>query len=329
VSILRAGVVGLGAMGRNHVRVLDAMPDVELAAVCDAAGDAYGVAGHLTVVSQVDQLIEAGLDLCVVATPTASHEEVAVALAEAGVPTLIEKPLASDTAAAERIRGAFERSGVIAVVGHVERYNPALVELRRRLAAGELGELYQVSTRRQSPFPPRIGDVGVVFDLATHDLDLTSWVTQRRYTKVSAFTAHKSGRAHEDLVAAVATLEDGLVVNHLVNWLTPMKERVTTVTGEQGCFIADTLNADLTLHRNGVVLNEWDAMAVFRGVTEGDMTRFAISKPEPLRTELETFVAAVTGSRDADVVTLDQGLDVIRVAEAALRSARTGQVEIL
>jgi UDP-N-acetylglucosamine 3-dehydrogenase len=324
MSVLRAGLVGLGSMGRNHSRLLRELTRVDLVAVCDPAGDPSGLTGDVTVVRSIEELLDHDLDLCVVASPTVTHEPIALRLAEAGVAALIEKPLATDVRAAERIVGAFADRGVLGAVGHVERFNPALRELRRRLDDGQLGEVYQVATRRQGPFPTRIADVGVVLDLASHDLDLTSWVAERRFESVSARMAHRSGREHEDLVAVVGTLEGGLVTNHLVNWLTPFKERVTVVTGEQGTFVADTLSADLTFHRNGSIRSEWDAMAFFRGVTEGDTLRYAIAKPEPLRSELLGFLDAVDGVEGAEHVTLDEGLHVVRVAEAVIRSAGAG-----
>jgi len=100
-----------------------------------------------------------------------------------------------------------------------------------------------------------------------------------------------------------------------------MKERVTVVTGERGAFVADTLTADLTFYANGVVNTEWDSVANFRGVVEGDVTRFAIQKREPLRTEHERFRDAVLG-RGTDVVTLKEGLNTLAVAERLLDFAR-------
>jgi UDP-N-acetylglucosamine 3-dehydrogenase len=322
---LRAGLVGLGSMGRNHARLLRELPEVDFVAACDPAGDPEGRAGGVPIVPDVEALLAVGIDLCIVAAPTAAHEEVATTLAAAGVACLIEKPLAGSVAAAQRIAASFASSGVLGAVGHVERYNPALRELRRRLEDGQLGAVHQIATRRQSPFPARIADVGVVLDLASHDLDLTSWVAQQRFQQVAAQTAHLSGREHEDLVAVVGALDGGVVTSHLVNWLTPFKERVTVVTGDQGCFVADTLTADLTFHRNGSIPNEWDAMAVFRGVSEGDAVRYAFAKPEPLRVELQSFIDAVRGEIDADIVTLDDGLHVVTVAEAVLRSAVQGE----
>lgn len=321
---LRAGLIGLGMMGRHHARVLSGLAGVDLVAVADLHGDAHGVAGGRPVLDNVHELIESRLDYCVVAVPTAHHEIVGLALAEAGVHTIIEKPLAHDTTSARNVAAAFEDADLIGAVGHIERYNPALQSARQRLEAGQLGSVYQVITRRQGPFPGRIADVGVVKDLATHDIDLTAWVTQQQFTSVSARTAFRSGREHEDLVATVGCLADGTITNHLVNWLSPLKERVTIITGERGTLVADTLSADLTFYLNGSVATTWTDMARFRGVSEGDVIRYAISKPEPLQVEHENFRDAVLG-KPADIVTMHQGLRTVYVAEAMLESATTGK----
>lgn len=324
-TTLRAGVIGMGMMGRNHVRVLQQIEGIELVGVADPQGDRFGLTRGVTVHTHPEQLIDAGMDLCVVAAPTEEHRPLALELAKAGVHALVEKPLAETLHGAAEVADAFAAAGLVGAVGHIERYNPALLALRQRLEAGSLGEVYQIATRRQGPFPARIKDVGVVKDLATHDVDLTAWVGGSRYRSVSARTALKTGRPHEDIVAATGDLLDGTVTNHLVNWLTPFKERVTVVLGENGAYIADTLTADLTFHANGTQATQWDTVSTFRGVVEGDVTRYAIPKPEPLRTELEAFRDAVLGVRD-EIVPMHDGLEAVRVAEAVIISARTGEV---
>lgn len=322
-AVLRAGMVGLGAMGRNHLRVLGLLDGVELVGAVDPAFDGDHAAPGVPVMKELEELIALGVDYVVVAAPTGLHETLGLQLAEAGVSALIEKPLAHSVEAAQRLVDAFESRGLVAGVGHIERYNPSLQSLRSRLANGDLGDVYQVVTRRQGPFPARIADVGVVKDLATHDIDLTSWVTGAQYTSVSARTSRQSGREHEDMVVVVGELDSGTVVNHLVNWLSPLKERSTVVTGQKGCFVADTLTADLTFYANGAVTSEWEAVRNFRGVSEGDMTRFAIAKREPLLVEHERFRDAVAGTGD-DIVTLRQGLRTVEVSAAVLRSAEEG-----
>ncbi|GAA1628787.1 Gfo/Idh/MocA family protein [Georgenia ruanii] len=321
---LRMGLIGLGSMGRHHARVIRETPGMELVALADPAGDAWGVAGDLEVLPDVEALIAAGIDAALVAVPTVYHEDVALALAAAGVHTMVEKPIAATADAGRRVAQAFEDAGLVGAVGYVERCNPALLEARRRIADGELGEVYQIATSRQGPFPGRISDVGVVKDLATHDVDLTAWLAQSPYASVSAHVTHRSGRDHEDMVVATGRLENGIIVNHLVNWLSPRKERQTVITGERGAFVADTGAGDLTFYANGKVPTEWDRIAAFRGVSEGDMIRYAIAKREPLRVEQENFRDAVLGTGD-HIVTMAEGVHTLTVVEGILESAATGQ----
>ena len=305
-------------MGRHHARVLASLPGVDFVGVSDPAGDVAGVAQGRSVVNSVSELIGLGIDYAMVAVPTIYHLEIGKELAAAGIHAMVEKPLSHDTITSKELAKAFSGAGLVGAVGHIERYNPSLQEARRRLE--QLGALYQVVTRRQGPFPARIADVGVVKDLATHDIDLTSWITGQPYASVSARTALRTGRVHEDLVAVVGTLADGTITNHLVNWLSPLKERVTILTGEKGAFVADTLTADLTFYANGTVTSGWDEIAQFRGVSEGDVIRYAISKHEPLRMEHENFRDAILG-KPSDIVTMEQGLATVVVAEAIIESA--------
>lgn len=329
---LRAGLIGLGAMGRNHARILAGLDGVEFVGIADPQAERPAAPHGVELFADVEALVERGLDYAVVACPTAFHESIGLQLAEAGVGALIEKPLAHTSEAARRLVEAFESRGLVAGVGHIERYNPAVQELRRRLEAGELGEVLQVVTRRQGPFPHRIADVGVVKDLATHDIDLTRWITGQAYTSVTARTVSRSGRPHEDMLTAIGQLSEGAIANHSVNWLSPLKERTAVVTGDRGCLIADTLTADLTFYANGVETTEWEALRAFRGVSEGDMIRYAIRKREPLLVEHEHFRDAVLKhSRDAvagaadGIVDLRQGLAIVEVSEMMLRSADTGE----
>lgn len=311
-------------MGRHHVRNARALEGFDLVAVADPAGDKFGVAGDLAVLPSVDELIDANIDAAIVAVPTVYHEEAALKLAEAGVHTLVEKPLAEGAEAGERMTAAFEDAGLVGAVGYVERCNPALIEMRTRIADGQLGTVYQVSTRRQSPFPARISDVGVVKDLATHDVDLAAWIAGAPYELVFAQTSHRSGRDHEDMLTASGRFTNGILASHLVNWLTPYKDRATVVVGEHGALVADTAMGDLFFYENGEFPVEWDQIAAFRGVSEGSMTRYALKKREPLAVEQEQFRDAILG-KPSNIVTMREGLEDIRVVEAMLKSARTGE----
>ena len=313
--MLRAGLVGLGVMGRHHMRLLNQIDDVQFVGLHDPALVGQETVDGHRVFATFEELISQDLDYCVVSAPTIFHLELGLQLAGAGVHALIEKPVAPTHVEATQLVAAFKTAGLIGGVGHIERFNPALIAMRQKIEDGLLGEIYQISTRRQGPFPSRIADVGVVKDLATHDIDLTAWVAQSPYKTVSARTTHKSGRPHEDMVVAVGTLENGVIVNHIVNWLSPFKERNVTVIGDKGALVADTLTADLTFFANGHPNGSWDNISAFRGVSEGDVIRYALKKIEPLLTEHLAFRDAVINKNDLGIVTLADGLAAVFIAD--------------
>jgi len=319
MSNLRVAIIGLGMMGANHARVLSNLEGVELVAVADPQGDAQKVLPQIKVLNSVDEVIKLGVDYCVISAPTAFHEEIALQLIVNRIHFLVEKPIADSYVSAVKIRDTAKNANVIGAVGHIERFNSALQEARKRVLAGELGTIYQVATRRQGPFPSRISDVGVVKDLATHDIDLTSWITGKKYLQVSANAAFRSGREHEDLISVSGLLEDSIVVSHLVNWLSPLKERKIIITGEKGTFVADTLRADLTFYENGKIEISQSELAHFRGVTQGDVHILAFEKPEPLIVEHQNFRDAVLG-KQVNIVTLEEGATTVKIADAIIES---------
>jgi len=314
-------------IGRHHARLLQASPRVSFVGAVDPGGDRFGmVQDPALLFGTVPALLRAGpVDFAIVAVPTEEHLAVARELASAGVSVLVEKPLAASAEEARALIAAVEAAGVRAAVGHVERYNPALLELRRRVGAGQLGEVFLIATERVGPFPDRIRDVGVVKDLATHDLDLVRWLGGAPIERLAAQTQFRMGRAHEDLVLVTGKLGSDVAFNVNVDWVSPTKVRRTRILGERGMLVADTLTSDLTFFANGEVTSEWTAAQATRGVSEGDMTRYALSRREPLLVELEAFCDWVGGDDGAPVVTLAEGLATVVAAEAVLASAASGE----
>ena len=314
---IRIGVIGLGMMGRHHARIARDLGGLVLTGGADPAGDAHHALWDRPVFNSVDGLLAVGIDAAVVAVPSEVHESVALELADAGVHVLVEKPLADTLEAAIAIKEAFRDTGLVASVGHVERFNPAIRELKRKLDTGDLGRVISIRTRRAGPHPKRVRNIGVVRDLATHDIDLVLWLGGA-FEHVTAEIAHRLDDPYEDLVEAIGRLEDGTVVSVSVNWLTPTKERSVTVLGERGALVADLLSADLTFYANADIPVEWEALAQLKGVSEGDMVRYALAKPEPLRVQLENFRDAVLGVDGAQVVTLEEGVEVLRTIDSIL-----------
>jgi predicted dehydrogenase len=325
---LRVGVIGLGAMGRNHVRAWADVPNVEIVGVADVDAHAVErVARGRTVRGYTD--FERMLDECEpqavsIAVPTTLHEAAAVTVMERGIAVLIEKPLASDSGSARKIIACAERTAAVATVGHIERFNPAVLELERRLADAPLGRIFQIKSRRTGPMAARIRDVGVTIDLATHDIDIMRRVAGAPITRVYAETARRIHSTHEDLFTGLFRFGSDVVGLLDINWLTPTKIRELSVAGERGMFVIDYLNQDLTFFENSDADPGFDSLAMVAGVSEGNMIRFAIKRVEPLRAELEAFAAAVRGQREVGV-SLTDGLAAVLIAELALESASTGR----
>jgi predicted dehydrogenase len=326
-TVRQGAVLGLGMMGRHHARLLQSMPEVRFAGAVDPGGDRYGaVRDPALVFASIEELLAVGTpDFAVIAVPTDDHVAAVTALAAAGVDMLIEKPLAGTVEEGREIIELCRGAGVRAAVGFVERCNPALLELRRRVQAGQLGEVFLISTERVGPFPGRVRDVGVVKDLATHDLDLVRWLGGAPIERLAAQTQHRMGREHEDLVLVTGRLESAVSFNTVVDWLSPTKVRRTRVLGELGMLVADTLTSDLTFYANGATSSEWSAAQALRGVSEGDATRYALARREPLLVELETFLELLAGDPEARVVPLDDGLEAAVYAEAVLESSASGE----
>jgi predicted dehydrogenase len=325
---IRAAVIGLGAMGRHHARVWGEIEGAELVGVSDADDETIGrttrgrtLRGFVNYEAMLDETKPRALSIAV---PTNFHEEVAVAAMERGIAVLIEKPLGPDAASARRIIECAERTGVVATVGHIERFNPAVLELERRLKDSPLGRIFQIKSRRTGPMAARIRDVGVTTDLATHDIDIIRRVVGAPITRVYAETAQRVHSHKEDLFTGLFRFANDVVGLLDINWLTPTKIRELSVAGERGMFVVDYLTQDLTFFENSEADLRYDALAEVTGVSEGNMIRYAIARVEPLRAEIEAFAAAVRRERPAGV-SLADGYAAVRLAELALESAASGR----
>jgi predicted dehydrogenase len=313
----------MGAMGVNHARILHGLEDVDFIGFFDSFNSK--IYNDFTRFNTYTELLKSNLDYCVIAAPTHAHKELAIQAIDFGVSILIEKPLAPNYHDACAIRDHSVKNQIKVGIGHIERYNAAIQQLKLKLERSELGKIYQISTRRQGPFPSRITDVGVVKDLATHDIDLTSWITMSSYESVYAQTAHKSGREHEDLVSVIGRLENGIIVNHNINWLSPLKERKVMVTGEKGTYVVDILRSDLTFYANGTSLVSQPVIAHFSGMTQGDVIQYSFDKPEPLLVEHVNFRDSLLGL-NGKIVSVSEGCEIVRVADSILQSSQKNEV---
>ena len=320
---IRTAVIGAGAMGRNHARLYHELPESELVAVADRdAGIAEAVARRHGVRCYEDyrkMLAAEELQAVSICVPTTWHLEVASAALERGLHVLIEKPIAATLSEGQAIVEQARAHGLVCMVGHVERFNPAVIELKRRLDKGELGRIFEIVARRKGPFPDRVHDVGVVIDLAAHDLDIMWYLTGAEVTRVYAETSQRVHESHEDMLSGLLRFSDGTIGVLDVDWLTPTKIRELGVTGERGMFQVNYLTQDLFFFENAEAQEMWESLSILRGVAEGRMIRHVVNKREPLRTELEAFLSTVRGEK-VPIVNGEDGLRALRQAQAIVQS---------
>ena len=331
---LKVAIVGAGAMGMNHLRVLRDFDEgrVELVGVAEPhepnlqhAIRRFHVAGF----DDYRQMVEHTLpDLVAVVVPTYLHFEVASYLLDRGINVLLEKPMTSGVEEAEALIQLAAIRGVKLAIGHIERFNPAVIEVKRHLVAGELGQMFHLHARRLGPFPPRIRDVGVTLDLATHDIDVMRYLADAEVEHVYAETRRHIHTSHEDLLLGVLRFTNQAIGVLDVNWLTPTKVRELSITGEKGMYLINYLTQDVYFYENDYTTTTWDALRSLTGVSEGTMTRLKIQKAEPLRLEYEDVMNAIR--QDAlPAVSGEDGLAVLKVvsqlAEARQKSTSNEQ----
>jgi UDP-N-acetylglucosamine 3-dehydrogenase len=324
---LNIAVVGTGSMGMNHLRVLrDFNQDhVHIVGVAETyepnlktAVSRFHVPGYTDYREMVEK---AQPDLVAVVVPTHLHFEVASYVLDRGISVLLEKPMASNIEEALALIQLAHIRGAKLAIGHVERFNPAVSEVKRHLHAGELGQIFHLHARRLGPFPPRIRDVGVTLDLATHDIDVMRYLANAEVEHVYSETQRRIHSTHEDLLLGVLRFTNQAIGVLDANWLTPTKVRELSITGEKGMYLVNYLTQDVYFYENDYTTTTWDALRSLTGVSEGTMTRLKIQKAEPLRLEYEDVMAAI--QQDAlPTVSGEDGLAVLKVVNQLAKSTQ-------
>jgi predicted dehydrogenase len=318
-------------MGANHLRVLRDLGDdvAHLQAVAEPDDSVrelalrrFGVQGFA---DYREMIGDKKPDLVVVAAPTHLHHEIASCALEQGAHVLVEKPIASTLEEAAELVALARKHRLWLAVGHVERFNPAIQALKLLLERDSLGRLYYLHARRLGPFPPRIRDVGVILDLATHDLDVMRYLTRSEALHVYAEAQQRIHQTREDLLLGLVRFDNGAIGMLDINWLTPTKVRELSVTGERGMYHVNYLTQDLYFYENDYTSVTWDALRSLSGVSEGTMTRLKVQKAEPLRLEYEDVLAALRDDR-APTVTGEDGLAALRLAHQLIEASQASRV---
>jgi UDP-N-acetylglucosamine 3-dehydrogenase len=306
---LRVGVVGVGAMGKNHARLYSELPGVELIGVADTNATLAGSVARdydCKDFADYNALLDESLDALSIAVPTTLHKKAALDAIRRGINVLVEKPIADTVENADEMIKAARERGVKLLVGHVERFNPAIMKLKELIDSGLLGEVVSISAKRVGLYNPRIKDVGIIIDLGTHDIDIMSYLYGQKIKEVYA-SAGSVVHSHEDHAIITLNFANGSSGVIDTNWLTPHKVRNLTVIGSQA--IAEVNYIEETLR---IFDKEWIRDA-------------KIEKEEPLKLELLHFIDCVQHNKEP-LVSGEEGKHALEVALAAVESARTGNV---
>ncbi len=324
---LNVAVIGVGSMGKNHARIFSELNDVKLVAVCDANKDcAREIAEKYNAKSYSDcreMLKKEKLDAVSICVPTKLHKDIALDAIKSKINILVEKPIATTTAEANEMIKAAEKNNVKLMVGHIEQFNPVVIELKKRIK--DIGNIFQVHCQRLSLFPQRIIDVGVVIDLAIHEIYVLKYLLGSKVKRVYAETAQRFHSSNEDLLVGTLRFENNILGVISANWLTPKKVRQIKVTGEKGMFVANYMTQELYFYEKQFASKYSDYGSQFKMGTEGEKIKIDVKSSEPLRNELEAFIECIKGNKEPPVTGKD-GLEALEIAQKFLESAKNNKV---
>ena len=315
---VKTGVIGVGSMGQNHARVLSEVSN--LVGISDPnpvqgkkIADKFGVPWF----KKIDDLLPLTQAVSV-AVPTSFHLEVSEKVIDYSNHLLVEKPLAGNSKDASKIVSLASNKGVILSVGHVERHNPVVKIAKEKIVTGAWGEIISMSSCRVSNFPDRIHDVGVLFDLAIHDIDICNYLAGSSITSVFASGGSKRAE-HEDHVNLILQHDNNIISKCETNWLTPMKIRNLVITTSTHYVTIDFQNQSI-ITKNSEYHNV-DKSNLYDINLSVETQELPIIKNEPLKLEIQDFLSAILNNT-SPLVTGDDGLEVVRISEFAMESLK-------
>ncbi len=306
--MMRAGVIGVVVMGRNHARILSELDGVDLVGVCDTERKtADEVASLYSAIPYYypEELLEQGLDVVHVVVPTFIHHEVAKMAIDQGCNVLIEKPIADTVGHAQDIFRMAAKAGVTLMVGHIERFNPAIQKLKEMIVDGQLGKLLSISTLRVAPYPKRIVDTGIIIDLGCHDIDIMSYLADCPVREVFC-TASSTVHHLEDTASISLTFENGAPGHIETSWLSKIKARKLFATFTNGFVLVDFIDQSLIIY------------------DDESAKEIPIDKAEPLREEILEFIKCTRNGIEPHI----GGEASIHAVGVALAAVTSGQVHL-
>lgn len=294
---IRVAIIGLGFMGQNHLRIFSQIKNVKVIAASDTndkilkqISARYPIKVYA---NYLKMLLDEDIDVVSIAVPTTYHFDVAKEVIRNRKHLLIEKPIAINVDQAEKMIDLAKRNNLILGVGHIERFNPVITELKKRINVNKAGKVFQVMIRRIGPYPQRVQDIGVFLDLAIHDIDILNYLIESDIDRISSESSYVINQNHEDLAISLLRFKNKVLGLIVENWVSPTKIRDIIINCEKGMYIADFITQDLFYYKNDYSHGSWATLQAIRGMTEGNMVRYLIKREEPLKLEIEAFINSV------------------------------------
>ncbi len=329
----RLAVIGTGAWGLNHVRLIASEAACELVAIADpnpvAVERARALAPSAIVYTDADAIWnDDGIDSVVIATPAATHASLTRRALAAGKHVLVEKPLALSMDHAAEIEGAAARSGRIAMVGHLMVFHPAVVRLRELMRSGDLGRLHYVHSTRANLGKVR-HDENALWSFGPHELSMLDYLLEKQPEAVAAHGASILQRGIEDVVFVTIRYATGELAQLHLSWLHPRKERTLTLVCSQKMVVFDDVAPEkLRIYDKGYDRpRNFTDFAEYLTIRDGDVYIPQLAMEEPLRLQLRHFLECMATGR-APLTNVASGRRIIEVLAAAQQSLERGGIPV-
>ena len=310
-------LIGIGRMGQFHLNVINQINSINLSGIYDSDEKHLNEISSKYNINKFGSLDEA-IDKCdavIIASPTKFHFDIAKKSIQKGKHVLVEKPMTENFMQAEELETMVKEKNIIFQVGHVERFNGAVQELHHIIE-----NPYLIEARRLAPFTPRITDVGVVFDIMIHDLDIVTSLVKKPLIRFSA-SGKRIKTKNEDIASALLEFEGNTIATISASRVTQEKIRTLSISSEEAHFILDYATQDITIHRQAASQSKIKTSIGINYTQESIIERVFIHRDNPLKLEDEHFANCILG-KDKKLVSIEDDVRTIKLTEGILNKIK-------
>ena len=316
--MVKAAVIGLGNMGQHHAKAYSKIESVIFVAASDRSIDRFNAAikSDETIFfnNYKQMLTECDIDVVSICVPTSLHFDIAKECINAGVAVLVEKPIAESVTQAKELIEYAKKKNVLLTVGHIERFNPAVLKAKEYINNGSLGKIHAIMCKRYGPFPKQIKDADVLVDVAVHDIDIAQFLVSADLTDSKVFTKNIHCHDRADYGHLMLKFEPDLMVNIHVSWALPYKKREVEIIGDEGVVIIDCINQSMTYSKVDV-----EKGTDYVSLPMSDTETVQIDRKEPIIEECKSFVTAFENS-EPPFICPEQAAEALSLALCEFKS---------